>query len=119
MIPLIAAVIDEVAAREFWTYAKIFKSLVTIPEIIANPKKVPVPEDPGTIYALTGSIGHHMKGENADKLMEYVERLGIEFQVLALQIAIRKDKQGKNTGPKILSIPAVKGWIKTNAAELF
>ena len=119
MIPLIAAVIDEVAAREFWTYAKIFKSLVTIPEIIANPKKVPVPEDPGTIYALTGSIGHHMKGENADKLMEYVERLGIEFQVLALQIAIRKDKQGKNSGPKILSIPAVKSWIKTNAAELF
>ena len=118
-IPLMAAVIDEVAAREFYSYAKIFKSLITIPQIIANPKKAMIPEEPGTIYALTGTIGYHMKGSNAEKLMEYVERLPIEFQILALQVAIKRDQSEDRTGTKILSIPSIKSWIREHSQDLF
>ena len=119
MIPLMASVIDEVAAREFYSYAKIFKSLITIPQIVANPKKIKIPEEPGTIYALTGTIGYHMKGDNAEKLMQFVERMPIEFQILALQVAIKRDQNEDRKGTEILSIPSVKTWIRANSQELF
>ncbi len=120
MIPLMAAVVDEVAAREFYTYAKIFKTLITVPQIIANPKKIEVPAEPGTLYALTGTLGYHMEGTNAEKLMEFIERIPIEFQILALQIAIKRDQEEtKRKGPKILSLPSVKTWVRENAQDLF
>jgi len=112
MIPLMASVVEEASAREFFTYAKIFKSLITIPQIMAKPETIPVPEEPSIQYALSGSIGYHINEKNADKLMTFLERMPIEFQIMSLQGGIKKNK-------KILSNTAVKVWISNYSQELF
>ena len=65
-IPLLASVVDEAAGREFWTYAQIFETMLTIPQILANPKTVVIPKEPSVQYALTGTLGYHMNKENAN-----------------------------------------------------
>ena len=111
-IPLMASVIDEAAAREFYAYAQVFENLITIPQIIANPTGIPVPEEPSIKYALSGSIGQHLTKDNAPQLMPFVSRMPIEFQILSLQIGLERNKE-------ILQTQVVKDWVTVNSEELF
>ena len=111
-IPLIAGAVDEAAAREFYSYAQIFKSLVTIPQIIAAPDTIKVPEEPSVMFALSGSIGEHINEKNVVPLMAFLGRVNIEFQILAMQLGI-----SKNT--KLIDAPAIQQWISKYQRELY
>jgi len=118
MVPAIAGVVDEAAAREFYTYAQIFKSLITIPQIMQAPTTIPVPEEPSVMYALAGSIGDGLTAGNADKLMPFLERMNMEFQIMSLQTAIQKDVKAGNK-QSLIKHPVVEAWIRVNSQELF
>lgn len=111
-LPLLAGTISEGIAREFLTFCEIFHDLLTVDEIIANPSGVKVPEEPSTLYALSGSIGNHANPDTIDKLMEFVNRLPIEFQIITLREIASKH-------PAITSSTAVRSWLAKNAQELF
>ena len=111
-IPLLAAVVDEAAAREFYTYAQIFETLITIPQIVRDPLGITVPSEPSIQYALSGSIGQNMNQGNAKELMQFLERLGIEFQILCLQQALQINKD-------LIKLPDIKKWVTTNSKDLF
>jgi hypothetical protein len=111
-LPLLAGTISEGIAREFITFCDIFTDLITVDQIIANPTGVKVPDEPGTLYALSGSIGNHAKPDTIDKLMEFVNRLPIEFQIITLREIASKH-------PTITSSTAVRTWLSKNAQELF
>lgn len=111
-IPLLAAVIDEAAAREFYSYCQIFESLVTIAQIKAAPSTCEVPTEPSIQYALSGSIAQALNESNATDLMTFLSRMGIEFQVLCLQQAFVRDKA-------LLHVAVIKSWISKNSKDLF
>lgn len=111
-LPLLAGTVGEGAAREFMGFCSIFDSLPTIAQIKANPTGTDVPREPGTLFALAGSIGSNLAEANADGVLKYVNRMPVEFQVTALRDAIMRN-------PKLMRVPAMVEWRKQNASELF
>jgi len=110
--PLLSGTVSEGVSREFMVFCEIFTSLPTIAQITANPESIKVPDEPSVQYAISGSIGNHCDENNIDKLMLFINRLPMEFQVITLQdIMKRKLELSENT--------SVKKWITTNAKELF
>ena len=109
-IPLIASVIEEGPAREFFVFCKIYEELPSIEDIKADPQNVNIKNDPSNQYAISGLVAHHLKPENASSLMQFVARLPIEFQIITVKDATSKHK-------KLMAEPAVYAWTKKNAKE--
>ncbi|MGH1461264.1 MAG: AAA family ATPase [Neptuniibacter sp.] len=110
-LALLAGTISEGVAREFIQYVDIFTQIPTISQIVNNPEKLPVPEEPGTLYAICGSIGNHAKKDNIDPLMKFINRMPVEFQVITL-----KDTMKRN--PTLVQEQAVMDWVAKSASEL-
>lgn len=110
-LPILTGTIGEGNAREFFAFCEIFGKLPTIEAIKKDPKNALVPTEPSRVYAVTGLLSHNMNESNADVLMEYLLRLGKEFQTITLQNVL-----GNNQ--KLLRTKAIKEWVKYNAQEL-
>lgn len=111
LLPLFAGTLSEGPAREFIAFLRTWGSLPTVPQIVANPDKIPVPKEPGTQYALTGSLGVNANPGNIDPLMVFIKRLPIEFQVITLREIYRRNEA-------MLQEKAIQDWMRTNGQEL-
>lgn len=106
-IPLLAGTVSEGVAREFVGFTKVFKDLPTVHQIVNNPTGIKVPDDPSTLYALSGALACYFKEDNAEDLIKYISRMPPEFSIITL-----KDVNKRN--PDVAKIPAVSKWITTN-----
>jgi len=88
---LMSSVVSEGVAREFYSYTKIFKELPNIESIIKNPDTTKVPDEPSILYAVSGLISHHLNTGNAKQLMKYLRRINIEFAIICLTSAAKRD----------------------------
>lgn len=111
-LPMLAGAISEGVAREFVSFTRIYRDLPAMADIIAKPLGTKVPDEPSILYALTGSIAHHMDEQNITPILDYIFRLPAEFQVVCLKEAIRR-----NT--KLMQHAAIQKWINTQAKKLF
>jgi hypothetical protein len=111
-LPMLAGTISEGLAREFITYCKIYDKLPKIADIVNIPETHNVPVEPSILFALTGSISHHINKDNATNLMKFVKRLPIEFQIVCMRETVRRNKP-------LVKEPAIQQWIANSAAELF
>jgi len=94
-LALVCGAIGEAVGREFVGYCKIFQEIPTIKDLISKPLTCTVPEEPSTLYAITGLIGEYLSNTNAISLITYIERLPIEFQLITLRNAIKRDSSLK------------------------
>lgn len=106
---LVSGMVGEGAASELTAYLQVYKDLPTIDQIVLNPDTVPVPTKPATLFALATALGEKAKRDTFDRLMQYVERMPIEFQVVTVRDAVRR------TGT-ISSTKAFTNWGIKNAA---
>lgn len=111
LLPLMAGTIGEGMAREFLGFTKVYKSLLTVEEILAAPNQVPVPDNPSAMYALTGSIADKATKDNMEKLHEFIVRLPAEFQMICMREIVRRKEQ-------MFHLPVVQNWAIHNAKEL-
>lgn len=111
-LPMLAGTLSEGVAREFVTYMKIYADLPKPHEIETSPESVAVPKEPSILFALTGSLAHNANKENFTQLMKFIQRLPVEFQVVAMRETIRRNKT-------MLLHPAVQKWVSDSAANLF
>lgn len=112
LLPLLSGTISEGVAREFTTFCHIFNELPKIADIEAHPNSVRVPGEPSILFALSGSLSHHFDVKNARNLLQYINRMPMEFQMLTLREAIKRN-------PGSMAIPEMQKWIQQNAKELF
>lgn len=112
MLPLLAGTLSEGVAREFLLFRKIYQKLPTIPQILAQPTKIAVPQEPSILFALTGSLANNMEDGNVDKLISFIERMPVEFQVVCLREAVRRNK-------KLMANAAMQKWMQEKAKALF
>lgn len=112
LLPMLAGTLSEGVAREFLSFCKIHTQIPQIPQIIINPKGAKVPEEPSMLYALTGSIGNNANDTNITPLMEYVDRMPVEFQVVTLREVVRRNKP-------LMGHPTMQQWIAKSAGNLF
>lgn len=109
--PLIQGIIGQGAGTKFVGYCEVFASLPTLPEILANPAGAKLSRDPATAWATTGLIHPNIDAKNASTLMQYVNRMSIEFQISTLKNAIRRDNS-------LMALPEIQTWLQVNAAAL-
>lgn len=112
LLPVLAGTVSEGLAREFIGFCSIYADLPTMKQLMADPEGIKVSDEPSILFALTGAISHYVKQDNVEKLMKYVVRLPIEFQVVTLREVLRRNKEMISTAP-------IQAWITKNANELF
>lgn len=85
-LPLLAGTISAGVAQEFIQFAKIYADLPKMVDILARPDTAPVPSEPSTKYAMATVIADAFEDKTADKLVIYVKRYPVEFQVVMLRM---------------------------------
>lgn len=94
---LMKGTVGDGAAGEYSAFLRVYRDLPSIDSIMMNPDKVEVPTSPATLYALSTALGAKAKDDTFDRMMQYVERMPIEFQVVTVRDAIRQTNAIANT----------------------
>lgn len=85
----VAGEVGEGAAAEFTGFKRIYEGLPDIDGILLNPANAEIPEDPATMYALTGALARKATKDNFDRVSTYLGRMSPEFNVMATKDAIK------------------------------
>lgn len=88
---LAKGVVGEGYATEFLGFLKIYLSLPDPDVVLMAPKKAEVPEDPATLYAICGAVAQKASDQNMGNVVEYANRLPVEFSVLLVRDSINRD----------------------------
>jgi len=99
-------------AHEFNAHMAYCNDLPTIADITANPNTIVIPQDPSRLYATSHMVAAYINEKNADKLMEYIKRLPLEFGTTAIRSALKRDKE-------LLKLLPIREWSHQIAAEIF
>lgn len=110
-LPLIAGTIGEGTAREFHEFCQIYMILPKFEDILKNPMTVTVPEEPSIRFAISGMIGSKLNSTNLEKALEYIYRLPVEFQIITLNMAIKRQKD-------LINHKEIKQWLVKNSSVL-
>ena len=92
-----AGEVGEGAAAEFTGFKRIYQSLPDVDSILLDPAGADVPQDPATLYALTGALARKSTKDNFDRVSKYLSRMSPEFNVMATKDAIKLQPAIKHT----------------------
>ena len=106
-----AGEVGEGAAAEFTGFRRIYMSLPDVDSILLDPAGADVPQDPATLYALTGALARKATKDNFDRVSKYLSRMSPEFNVMATKDAIKLQ-------PTIKHSRAFVEWASKNAEVL-
>ena len=84
-----AGEVGEGAAAEYTGFKRIYMSLPDVDSILLDPSGADVPQDPATLYALTGALARKSTKDNFDRVSKYLSRMSPEFNVMATKDAIK------------------------------
>ena len=84
-----AGEVGEGAAAEFTGFKRIYENLPDVDSILLDPAGAEVPQDPATLYALTGARARKSTKDNFDRVSKYLSRMSPEFNVMATKDAIK------------------------------
>lgn len=107
----VAGDVGEGAAAEYTGFRRIYEELPSIDGILLNPEKAEVPKDPAVLYATTGALAHRSTKDNFDRVAQYLSKLPPEFNVMAVQDAMKLK-------PEITSTDAFREWAIKNSNVL-
>ena len=112
ILPMLAGTLTEGVAREFLTFCKIYQTLPSMTQIVMSPDTTPVPTELSTLFALSGSISQHTTVDTHKQMMKYILRMPLEFQVVCLRSAIRRNME-------IMAHPDTQAWLERVGNTLF
>lgn len=114
-LPLIGGCVSSGVGAEFMAFCKVFDSIPKLADILADPMKAHCPDsddNPSLVYALAGSLAQHATDKNIDKLVPYIERMDMEYQVITFRHILARDM-------KLSSHTAMQDWIKRNSTQIW
>ena len=111
-MPAIAGTIGEGPARDFLAYCEVGSKLPDYSVILAKPEATPVPDEPSTLYFVCGSIAAKTTCKELPKIVKYVERMPVEFQIVCFRDMFKRE-------PAVKKDPIMRKWILANAKYLF
>ncbi len=98
---MIAGAAGEGFATEFKAFLDIDRNLPNPDLIVLSPDKVEVPEDPSTLYALSGALAKKAGPQNFANIIQYANRMPAEFSVLTIKDAVNRNQSLTSTRPFI------------------
>jgi hypothetical protein len=89
---LIRGLVGDGVATEWEAYMRTM-DLPDFEDIMADPKKCPIPKAPGTKYALASMLSRNAKRENFEKIITYTKRddFGRDFEIVTILDAAKRD----------------------------
>lgn len=94
---LLSGTLGDAAAGEFTAFLRLYRQLPSIDEIFLNPERAPVPTEPSTQYAVATAIGRFTTDQSIGRAIRYLDRLPVEFKVLAVRDAVVRDQSITHT----------------------
>lgn len=94
---LLAGTVGEAAAAELSGFLRVWRKLPHPDSVLLDPENAEVPDDPATLYALTGALARKANEDNFEAVIAYANRLPAEFSVLLVRDATRRDPALKST----------------------
>lgn len=89
--------VGEGAAAEFIAYMKYQVKMPNLDHILLSPEKAPVPEEPATLYATVTGLATKTTPDNFERVVKYLNRLPIEFAVMAIKDSVTRDNDIADT----------------------
>ena len=86
------AIVGDGFTRQFMTFiTNLGANLPKLPEILANPSKAKVPQDPHFQYVVAAAIAKNIDNKTATRFAEYLNRLMPDIRSMAAHDAITRD----------------------------
>src|SRR5262249_12280026 len=107
LLPVVAGCVGEGPAAEFVGFARMYKELPDLDQVLAQPTTTPMPREPAVLYALVGALVARCRTGDQPVLRGFVSsaaRLPDESGVLA-----RRDALAINQRPTAL--PQAQSWL--------
>jgi len=101
---LLAGTISEAVAREFIIYSSIYTELPSMDDIVKRPLKTPVSTEPSMLYALAHMIAAYANKLTLPAIMQYTDRMPLEFETITLQSTLKRDKA-------LINEPVLRAWV--------
>lgn len=98
-------------AAELVGFLKMYRELPSISDILKNPEKVKIGNNPAILYAVTSALARKADRKNFDKIVEFSGTLPKEFSVILIKDAIK-------IRPEVQKTKAYVDWIKDNSQVL-
>ncbi len=91
-LKLLRGLVGEGAAGEFHGYLNTL-DLPSLEDILNNPKRCHIPDEPSSKYALATMLGQDANRDNFSKLLEYTGRseFGRDFEVCTVMDATKRE----------------------------
>ncbi|AYA64283.1 AAA family ATPase [Alteromonas sp. RKMC-009] len=99
---LLGGAISEGVAHEFHQFTRVYDQLPDLVSIVKTPEDAVVPNDPSSLFALSGLIAKHTGPANATALLSFVDRMPKEFQVITI----------REMGRRYTEISANEKWLE-------
>jgi hypothetical protein len=95
---LVGGLVGEGPAGELEGFIRVWRNLPSIADIIANPDKITVPDDPATLYAVAGGLARAADHKNIASIVRFAKRaIGPEFTITMMMDATKRDEGLKET----------------------
>jgi hypothetical protein len=88
---LLCGTVGEGVATEMVAFMRVFREMVSVDQILLDPKGAPVPKEPAACCAISAALAHRMTPNNIDRALVYAERLQKEYEVLVVSLATKRD----------------------------
>ena len=111
-LPTFCGTVSEGIGREFFEHTFIYQDIPSIPEIVANPKTAKLGEERSMYFALSSFLASHMNKSNVEPFMVYLQRLPVEFQIIAMRATVKRFKGASGTVP-------VSKWMEKIGNDFF
>ena len=90
---LIKGTVGEGASAEFSGFVRLIKDLPTVDQILIDPDGTKIPNEPAARFAISTALDAKATTTNLDRIMKYVTRLPVEFQVVFMRGAVVRDSK--------------------------
>jgi len=108
---LLRGTVGEGAAAEFTGFLRVWRELPDTDAVLAAPHAAPVPSDPAAVYAICEALARKAARDTMPALAGYASRLPVEFGVLLMRDALRRDRS-------VAATDAFANWARDNAHVL-
>jgi hypothetical protein len=98
-------------ATELVGFLNIYKDLPDPHSILIDPDRAHVPEDPATLFALSGALAKKAEKSTMQSIVSYAYRLPIEFSVLLVTDSVTHN-------PDLMETQAFIEWSSANSSVL-
>lgn len=102
-LALLCGSVGRAAGIEFAAFLKLYRTLPSIDAILLNPGAAIVPQDVATQYAVAAALARKATDANFTRVIQYLDRLPIEFNVFSVRDSVTRDNA-------LASTPAFVNW---------